>query len=112
MAVAAGVGGRRAGRGPTGLPETVGLAGGGGGLGVLLASAIVPAFQRYLPAALDFRGPLHLDWAGAACALLLAVIATLLAGAAPALMVSGIAPNEVLHTESRLASESRGTRRA
>ena len=71
-----------------------------------------PRMQRYLPPALDFRGPLHLDWAGVGCALLLAVIATLLAGAAPAFMVSRTAPQEVLHSESRLASESRGSRRA
>jgi predicted permease len=94
------------------LRETAMLVAAGSGLGILLASAIVPAMQRYLPSALDFRGPLHLDWVGASCALILAVIATLLAGAAPAFMVSGTAPNEVLHTEARLASESRGSRRA
>jgi predicted permease len=86
------------------------LAGVGGGLGVLLAAVIVPAMQRYLPPALDFRGPLHLDWAGAGCALLLAVLATLLAGAAPAFLISRTAPQEVLRSESRTASESRGTR--
>lgn len=112
MAVAAALGAKRAELVRMALRETAVLAVAGGGLGILLASAIVPAMQRYLPPALDFRGPLHLDWIGAACALLLAVIATLLAGAAPALMVSGIAPNEVLHTESRQASESRGTRSA
>jgi predicted permease len=112
MAVASALGARRAELVRMALRETAILAATGGGLGILLASAIVPAMQRYLPPALDFRGPLHLDWIGATCALLLAVIATLLAGAAPAFMVSGVAPNEVLHTESRLASESRGTRRA
>jgi hypothetical protein len=54
----------------------------GGGLGVLLAAAIVPGMQRYLPPALDFRGPLHLDWVGVICALLLVVLATLAAGVA------------------------------
>ena len=49
---------------------------------------------------------------GAGCALILAVIASLLAGAAPALMISRTAPFEVLHCESRLAGESRGNRRA
>ena len=112
MAVAAALGARRAELVRMALGETAVLAAAGGGLGVLLASAIVPAMQRFLPPALDFRGALHLDWAGAACALLLAVIATLLAGAAPAFMVSNTAPNEVLHTESRMASESRGSRRA
>jgi predicted permease len=112
MAVAAALGARRAELVRMALRETAVLAAAGGGLGLLLASAIVPAMQRYLPPALDFRGPLHLDWAGAGCALLLAALATLLAGAAPALMVSNTAPNEVLHAESRLASESRGSRRA
>ena len=67
--------------------------------------------QRYLPPALDFRGPLHLDWAGAGCALLLAMLATLLAGAAPAWMIARTPPQEVLHSESRLASESRSSKR-
>jgi predicted permease len=109
MAVAAALGARRAQLVRMALRETVLLAVAGGGLGILLAFVTVPAMQRYLPAALDFRGPLHLDWAGAGCALLLAVVATLLAGAAPAFMVSRTAPNEVLHTGSRLASESRGS---
>ena len=67
--------------------------------------------QRYLPPALDFRGSLHLDWAGAGCAVLLAVLATLLAGAAPAWMIARTPPQEVLHSESRLASESRSSKR-
>src|SRR6187402_176379 len=84
----------------------------GGGLGVLLAAAIVPGMQRYLPAALDFRGPLHLDLAGVGCALFLAMLATVAAGAAPAFMVSRTSPQEVLQSDSRLSSESRGSRRA
>jgi len=112
MAVAAALGARRAELVRMALRETAVLAVAGGGLGVLLAAGIVPAMQSYLPPALDFRGPLHLDWVGAECALLLAVLATLLAGAAPAWMVSRTAPNEVLHTESRLATEPRGSRRA
>ncbi len=111
MAVAAALGAQRAELVRMALRETAVLAVAGGGLGVLLAASIVPTMQRYLPPALDFRGPLHLDWAGAGCALLLAVLATMLAGAAPAFMVSRTAPNEVLRTESRLASESRGSRR-
>ena len=111
MAVASALGARRAELVRMALRETGVLAAAGAGLGVLLAATIVPAMQRYLPAALDFRGPLHLDWAGAGCALLLAVLTTLLAGAAPALMVSRTAPQEVLHSESRLATESRGSRR-
>ncbi len=112
MAVAAALGARRSELVRMALRETVMLSAAGGGLGVLFAAANVPAMQRYLPASLDFRGPLHVDWAGAGFALLLAMAATLLAGAAPAFMVSRTAPNEVLHAESRLASESRSSRRA
>ena len=111
MAVAAALGASRAELVRMALRETAVLAAAGGSLGVLLAAVVVPAMQRFLPPSLDFRGPLHLDWAGAGCALLLAVLAALLAGAAPAFMVSRTAPNEVLRTESRLASESRGSRR-
>ncbi|MGH9589967.1 MAG: FtsX-like permease family protein, partial [Terracidiphilus sp.] len=111
MAVAAALGARRAELVRMALREIIALAAAGGAFGILLAMATVPAMQRYLPPALDFRGPLHLDWAGAGCALLLAVFATVLAGAAPAFMVSRTAPNEVLHSESRLASESRASRR-
>jgi predicted permease len=111
MAVAAALGASRTELVRMALRETVVLAAAGGGLGVLLAAGIVPAMQPYLPPALDFRGSMHLDWAGAGCALLLAVLATLLAGAAPAFMISHTAPHEVLRSESRLASESRGSRR-
>jgi len=79
----------------------------GGALGILLAAITVPMLQRYLPAALNFRGALHMDWAGAAFALLLAVIATLLAGAAPAWMSWRTQPQEALRGDSRSASESR-----
>jgi predicted permease len=112
MAVAAALGATRAEMVRMAIRETVVLAAAGGGLGILLASGVVPAMRRYLPPALDFRGPLHVDWMGAGCALLLAAIASLLAGAAPALMISRTAPFEVLHSESRLAGESRGNRRA
>jgi predicted permease len=111
MAVAAALGAGRAEMVRMAIRETAVLAVLGGGLGVLLAAAIVPGMQQYLPPALDFRGPLHLDWAGVGCALLLAVLATLAAGAAPAFMVSRTAPNEVLHSDSRFSSESRGSRR-
>src|ERR1700684_2674213 len=56
MAVAAALGARRAELVRMALRETAMLATAGSGLGVLLASAIVPAMQRYLPPALDFRG--------------------------------------------------------
>jgi predicted permease len=111
VAVAAALGASRAEMLRMAMRETTVLAALGGALGILVATIIVPAMQRYLPLALDFRGPLHLDWAGAGCALLLAVLATLLAGAAPAWMISRTEPQEVLHSESRLATESRSSKR-
>jgi predicted permease len=112
MAVAAALGASRAELVRMAIRETAVLAVMGGGLGVLLAASIVPGMQRYLPPALNFHGPLHLDWVGVGCALLLAVLATLAAGAAPAFMISRTAPQEVLHSYSRLTSESLGSRRA
>jgi predicted permease len=111
MAVAAALGASRGEMLRLAMRETTVLAALGGALGILLAAIIMPAMHRYLPPALDFRGPLHLDWAGAACALLLAVLATLLAGAAPAWMIARTPPQEVLHSESRLATESRSSKR-
>jgi predicted permease len=111
IAVAAALGASRAQMLHMAMRETTVLATVGGGLGILLASILVPVMQHYLPSALDFRGSLHLDWTGAACALLLAVAATLLAGAVPAWISAQTQPQEVLHSESRLASESRGTKR-
>jgi predicted permease len=111
LAVAAALGASRAEMVRMAMRETALLAALGGALGILLAALLVPLMQHYLPSALNFRGPLHLDWAGAACALLLALIATLLAGAAPAWLGSRTQPQEVLHSESRLASESRGSKR-
>ena len=111
MAVAAALGASRGEMLRLAMRETAVLATLGGALGILLATIIMPAMQRYLPPALDFRGSLHLDWAGAGCAVLLAVLATLLAGAAPAWMIARTPPQEVLHSESRLASESRSSKR-
>ena len=107
MAVAAALGASRGEMLRLALRETILLAALGGALGILLATMMMPVMQRYLPRALDFRGTLHLDWAGAGCALLLAVLATLLAGAAPAWMSARTPPQEVLQSESRLANESR-----
>jgi predicted permease len=111
MAVAAALGASRREMLRLAMRETVVLAVVGGGLGILLATIMMPAMQRYLPSALDFRGPLHLDWAGAFCAVVLAVVATLLAGASPAWMMARTPPQEVLHSESRLATESRSSKR-
>jgi predicted permease len=93
------------------MRETVVIATMGGLLGVLLAAALVPVVQHYLPSELDFRGTIHLDWAGASCAALLAIVATLLAGAVPAWISSATQPREVLHSDARLASESRSSKR-
>jgi predicted permease len=111
MAVAAALGASRGEMLHMAMRETALLAALGGALGVLLATLIIPAMQHYLPPALDFRGSLHLDWAGAACAVLLAMLTTLLAGAAPAWMIARTPPQEVLHSESRLATESRSSKR-
>lgn len=111
MAIAAALGATRGQMMRMAMRETALLAALGGGLGLLLAATLVPFMQRYLPPALNFRGSLHLDWAGAACALLLSAIATLLAGAAPAWIVSQARPQEALRSDARLASESRGTKR-
>lgn len=111
IAVAAALGASRAELLRMAMRESALLAAMGGALGILLAAVLVPLMQHYLPSALDFRGPLHLDWAGASFALLLVLLATLLAGAAPAWMVARTGPQEVLHSESRLASESRGSKR-
>ena len=111
MALSAALGASRAEMLRLALRETAVLATLGGALGILLAAITMPAMQHYLPPALDFRGPLHLDWAGASCAVLLAVLATLLAGAAPAWMIARTPPQEVLNSESRLASESRTSKR-
>lgn len=91
--------------------ETVVIAIFGAVSGILVASAIVPAMQRYLPPNLNFRGPLHLDLAGAGFAAALAMLATLLAAAASAWMVLRTDPQQVLHSESRLASQSRASKR-
>lgn len=112
MAIVAALGANRAEMMRMALRETIVLAIIGGVAGVLLAALLVPAMQRYLPAALDFRGSLHLDWIGAGCAVIVALITMLLAGAAPAWMVSRTAPQDVLHSEARLASESSGSRQA
>jgi predicted permease len=111
MAVASALGASRGEMLRMAMRETAVLATLGAALGVLLAATIMPVMQRYLPPALDFRGSLHLDWAGAGCAVLLAGLATLVAGAAPAWMVARTPPQAILYSESRLASESAGVKR-
>jgi predicted permease len=111
MAVAAALGATRGEMLRCALRETAVLAALGGVLGIGLAAVLLPLMQLYLPPSLDFRGALHLDWAGAACALLIAVAATLIAGAVPGWIGSRAQPREVLHSESRLATESRPRKR-
>ena len=78
----------------------------GGALGILLAAIVVPVLQQFLPEDLNFRGNLHVDGMGAAFAVLLAVIASMLAGAAPAWMSWRTQPQEALRGDARSASES------
>ncbi len=111
IAVAAALGASRVELLRMAMRETAVLAALGGLFGIELAAVLVPALQQYLPQALNFRGPLQLDWIGGSCALLLAMMATLLAGAAPAWITSRSQPQEVLHSESRLATESRASKR-
>lgn len=107
MAVASALGASRSDLLRASMREAGVLAAIGGALGILLAAVLVPVLQQFLPADLNFRGNLHVDWMGAAFALLLAVIATLLAGAAPAWMSWHTQPQEALRGDSRSASESR-----
>lgn len=107
MAVASALGASRSDLLRASMREAGLLAAIGGTLGIVLAAASVPILQRFLPAELNFRGNLHVDWMGAACAVLLAVIATLLAGAAPAWMSWRTQPQEALRGDSRSSSESR-----
>jgi predicted permease len=111
MAVAAALGANRGDMLHLAMRETIVLAASGGALGILLAAILVPLMQHYLPPALNFRGALHLDWMGAACALGLSVLSTLLAGAAPAWISARTQPHEVLNSEAHLASESRSSKR-
>ena len=111
MAVAAALGASRGQILRMALREPTLLAILGGSLGILVAAFLVPALAHFLPSGLDFRGPLHLDWTGAACALILSVLATLLAGGIPSWISSRTQPHEVLHSASRLASEARSTKR-
>ncbi|HET9099792.1 MAG TPA: ABC transporter permease, partial [Acidobacteriaceae bacterium] len=106
MAVACALGASRTDLLRASMREAGVLAAIGGALGILLATILVPMLQQFLPADLNFRGNLHVDWIGAAFAVLLAVIATLLAGAAPAWMGWRTQPQEALRGDSRSASES------
>lgn len=110
MAIAAAMGASRVVMLRMALRETAVLAAIGGGLSILFAAVLVPAMQHWLPPALNFRGSLHLDWIACGCALLLALLSTLLAGAAPVWMASRKMPQEVLRSEAHLASESRGSK--
>jgi len=111
MAIASAMGASRADMVRAAMREAMVLAFLGGTVGVLFAAIAVPILQHFLPPALNFRGNLHVDWVGASCAILLAVVATLLAGAAPAWMSWHTQPQEALRAESRTSSESHGGKR-
>lgn len=111
MAIAAALGASRREMLRMAMRETTVLAAVGCVLGTLLAAVLMPLMQHYLPPQLDFRGALHLDWTGATCALVLTGVATLLAGAFPAWSSSRTQPQEILHSESRLSSESLKSKR-
>lgn len=111
MAVAAALGAGRGDLMRMAIRETAVLAIAGGGLGLLLAAALVPAMGRYLPAALNYLGTPHVDWIGAGCALLLVLGATLVAGAAPGWMARRMNPVEALRGEARMASEGRSSKK-
>jgi len=111
MAVAAALGARRRDLVRMAMRETAVLAILGGILGLGLAMVLVPAMQRYVPGALNFRGPLNVDWTGAGCAVLLAIGATLVAGMAPGWMARGLNPVEALRGEARMSGEGRNSKR-
>ncbi len=112
MAVVAALGASRTSMLRASMREPLVLAGLGGALGILLAAALVPLFEHFLPSALDFKGKIYLDWTGAGCAMLLASAAMLLAGAIPAWTVVRSNPVEALRGESRQAGESRRSQRS
>lgn len=92
------------------LREIFPLAAGGCLLGLLLAAWMIPFLQHYLPPSLDFRGPLHLDAAGAGCAVLAATVSMVFAGLIPALIGLRQSPQQALRSESRSSSESRASK--
>ncbi len=107
MAVASALGASRSDLLRASMREAGVLAAIGGAMGIVLAAILVPTLQQFLPEDLNFRGNLHVDWMGVAFAVLLAVIATLLAGAAPAWMSWRTQPQDALRCDSRSAGESR-----
>ncbi len=111
MAVAAALGAGRGDLMRMAIRETAVLAIAGGGLGLLLAAALVPAMGRYLPAALNYLGTPHVDWIGAGCALLLVLGATLVAGAAPGWMARRMNPVEAIRGEARMSGEGRSSKK-
>ena len=111
MAVAAALGARPGDLMRMAMRETAVLAIAGGALGLLLAATLVPIMHRYMPESLNYLGTPHVDWMGAGCALLLALAATLVAGAAPGWMARRMNPVEALRGEARMASEGRSSKK-
>lgn len=93
------------------LREILPLASTGCLMGLLLAEALLPVMQHHLPPMLDFRGPLHVDWVGAACAIAATLASMLLAGAVPAWMAIRTAPQNSLRSDARTSSEARSSKR-
>lgn len=111
IAVAAALGAGRGDLMRMAIRETAVLAIAGSGLGLLLAAALVPTMGRYMPSALNYLGTPHVDWAGAGCALLLAIAATLVAGAAPGWMARSLNPVEAIRGEARMSGEGRSSKK-
>lgn len=111
LALASALGARRWDLLWTSLEEAGVLAFVGGCAGLCVAVLLVPLLAHFLPASLNFRGGLHLDWAGVLFAVLLSGVALGLAGIAPMWISWKTEPRTVLAGNSRTASESRGGKR-
>jgi macrolide transport system ATP-binding/permease protein len=111
MAVAAALGARPGDLMRMAMRETAVLAIGGGALGLLLAATLVLIMGRYMPESLNYLGTPHVDWMGAGCAILLALAATLVAGAAPGWMARRMNPVEALRGEARMSGEGRSSKK-
>ena len=90
------------------LTEHLLLACGGGVLGALLAAGATPALKRFAPASLPRVDQIHVDAAGFAFALATALIAGLVFGLAPAVMLARPRLAAVLKTRSGTATSAGG----
>lgn len=106
-AIAIALGARRIDLARMALREPVALGILGALLGVISGTVFLGLLHRYLPPALDMRESLHLDWVGVLFTLLVTIASALLAGFAPLWAIFQVRPQEILHSEERLAGESR-----